>query len=150
MTKIFFSHSPHSPPHSPLQFHETLEEAEQAAQADLDAACGDDGWDANVTEIRYGTVIGQVHESERMPWAEHLKVHLGEEVEEGESPPYDEWVDYRLVDHSIDLLTVIGEINANLGRFDYEKEAPDRNGCIVQLQCIKVMLGKFKAPTTPS
>ncbi len=140
MTNYFFSYSPHSPP----QFHESLDAAELAAKSSLDAACDESGWADDVTEIRYGTVIGQAHETERMAWEEHLKLHLGEEPSDDQFPEFDEWVRYELKDHSLDMRTVVAQIIANLNNWDYGNKPPSHEGCITQLQIIKTCLGKFK------
>lgn len=89
----YFSYSPGTG----FDTHKTLEEARAAAEEELavfrDEAA--DGWSEEVTSICYGTVTGQVVESERMPWGEHLE-RQGQDVEPGDTHPFDEYVDYKL------------------------------------------------------
>lgn len=91
----FFAYDPQG---DGFTFHTTLESARDAAQSALDHeqdnAC--DGWSEDVEAIAFGRILGQVVETDRKPWNEHLR-EQGEEPLE--NPPFDEFVDYKMKEH---------------------------------------------------
>ena len=81
--------------------HATESEALARAKSLLELCredASDGGWPDGMETICYGRVCGAVHETERMPWSQHLVAHRGYEAEDiaGDSSDFEEFVDYGL------------------------------------------------------
>lgn len=83
-----------------FDWHETLEEAKDAAEMALESerdAAGDDGWqEDDAFSISYGEIKGTVVETARMLWKDHMRINLGiPDEEQGDGPGrFDEFVDF--------------------------------------------------------
>jgi len=94
MANVYFSYSPETG----FDLHETCAEAEDAAATELEEfrlAAGD-GWDESVTNICFGVVLGDVFETERIPWKDHMRNIGASDDELADPPPFSEYVDYSL------------------------------------------------------
>ena len=102
--KCFFSYVG---PGCGFEMHDTLAEAKAVVIEHLEGCredAGSEGWPECVEDAYYGSLVGRVVETERMPWVEHMKaIGMCEEGEEDECRgDFDEYVEYAVKDDSHD------------------------------------------------
>lgn len=81
-------------------WHDSIDAAKAEAESALDSErenAADDGWmEDDATSICYGEIKGQVVETARMPWHEHLAQQGTAEEDMPERMRFDEFVDFDL------------------------------------------------------